>query len=419
MDFYRKVLILIIILIFIYILFRLIRKRIYLKRNYEHSHLDSNIEGLSEYTNPTVQNISKENESCPITIKNDLKERLNNTKTVKSIDQKTALYLKHYAIKSSMNSAYNGEGNVTDMISYVLSRGCRFIDFEIYRTPDKLLSDSIVSVSNSADFTPIKETTYLTLSEAIQHVNIYAFNSICPNYEDPIFIQFRPRDPNPKDKSHLALKKILYDIYNTIKEKLSPRYDGTVGNKKPIKSTTPIDTLLGKIIVVMDVTMYPDYGTLCPELLNYVNLENTHTSGETKTFYYDNLQQKYILDLAKDKYSTNAKQINQVLFIDKNNISYKTNNSTSILYKTYSCEIVPMLFWSNSTELYDYEMLFNNCGGGIVPLSCIYKKLITNDSVYVDYPKPLFASAYNKPIAVSVIVVAFLGMIYLIERRKI
>ena len=315
MDFSRKLLILFIVLIFIYIVFRLIKKRISLKQN-----MDTNIEGLTNYDNVTVQELSNENANCAITIKNDLEERLNNTK-VNTINQKTALQLQHYAIKSSMNTAYNGEENVTDMISYVLSRGCRFIDFEIYRTPEPMSSDSIVSISKTSDFTPITQTTYLTLSEAMKHVNIYAFNSICPNYGDPIFVQFRPRDPTPSDKNRNGLKKILYDIYAIVKEKLNPLYSGTVGNKKPVKNTTSLNSLLGKIIVVMDVTLYPDYGTLCPELLNYVNMENSHTNGATETVYYENLQEEKVLKLAEDKYATNAKTEKQILFIDKNNVS--------------------------------------------------------------------------------------------------
>jgi len=413
MEFSRKLLILFIVLIFIYIVFRLIKKRISLKQN-----MDNDIEGMTTYDNATVQELSNENASCIITIKNDLKERLDNTKSVNTINQKTALYLEHYAIKSSMNTAYNGEENVTDMISYVLSRGCRFIDFEIYKTPEPMSSDSIVSISKTSDFTPITQTTYLTLSEAMKHVNIYAFNSICPNYGDPIFVQFRPRDPNPQDKNRNGLKKILYDIYAIVKEKLSPLYSGTVGNKKPVKNTTSLKTLLGKIIVVMDVTLYPDYGTLCPELLNYVNMENSHTNGATETVYYENLQEEKVLKLAEDKYATNAETEKQVLFIDKNNVSYQTNVSTDILYTTYSFQMIPMIFWSNSTELYDYEMLFNNCGGGIVPLSCIYKKLINTDSKYIQYPEPFFASAYKNPIVVSVLAVSLLGMTYYFSKKK-
>ena len=58
--------------------------------------------------------------------------------------------------------------------------------------------------------------------------------------------------------------------------------------------------------------------------------------------------------------------------MDLKNVSYNTNADSYPLYKqNYSCQLVPMLFFNNGSDLYNYEMLFNNCGGGIVPLSLI------------------------------------------------
>jgi hypothetical protein len=48
------------------------------------------------------------------------------------------------------------------------------------------------------------------------------------------------------------------------------------------------------------------------------------------------------------------------------------------------------MFWNNSSDLYNYEMMFNRCGGGIVPLSATYKKITANKSLHIQYPEPLF-----------------------------
>jgi len=43
--------------------------------------------------------------------------------------------LNQYIIKGSSNSAYSGNYISDEMVKYVLSRGCRFLDFEVYYLP--------------------------------------------------------------------------------------------------------------------------------------------------------------------------------------------------------------------------------------------------------------------------------------------
>jgi hypothetical protein len=332
-----------------------------------------NIEG---YDNMDVNKVSKNN-LCPLSVKNDLGRRLSNINSVNEIDKKSALYIRNYAIKSSMNSAYNGEENTTEMIDYVLSRGCRFLDFEIYKDPTPGSNEPIISVSTSSGFAPISQTKHLTLSETFMFINIHGFNTVSPNHSDPLFIQLRPRDPNPSDKTRTDLKRILSAIKTAISG-ISPLYSGTVGNNNPIVSTTRINELLGKIIIVMDTTLYPDYGTLFPDLKNYVNMENSHTNGNTDTILYGDLPRQKWLKLSKDKYSCDLKTLRGILFTDKTGTTYSTNVNTDILYEKYSCQIIPMMYWNNGSDLYNHEMMFNYCGGGIVPLSSIYKKMKAN-----------------------------------------
>lgn len=410
MEFYRKILVLFIVLIFLYILVRLMKKRIQLR-------IDSEKSKMEGYDNMNVTNVSNNN-SCPLSIKNDLSTRLMNLDKIPDIKKPDALYLRNYAIKASMNSAYNGEENTTEMIEYVLSRGCRFLDFEIYKDPTPGSSNSIISVSQSSGFIPIPETTRLTLSEAMTFINTHAFNSKSPNSGDPLFIQFRPRDPNPSDASHTDLKRILSDIKNAVSS-ISPLYSGTVGNNKPINSTTAIDTLLGKIVIVMDATLYPDYGTMFPDLKNYVNMENANTNGETDTILYGNLPKQTDLELTSDKYSSKVNKIREVLFIDRDGKTYNTNVNTEVLYEKYLCQIIPMMFWSNSAELYNYEIMFNSCGGGIVPLSSLHKKIVAKQHIHIEYPEPLFAIPnFGNRTVTWILIVALLGISGFIIMKK-
>ena len=52
---------------------------------------------------------------------------------IQSISKKYAdLPLKEYCIKASYNTACSGNYVSKDMIRHVLSRGCRFLDFEVF-----------------------------------------------------------------------------------------------------------------------------------------------------------------------------------------------------------------------------------------------------------------------------------------------
>jgi len=400
MDFSRKLLILLIVIIFIYIIFRLIIKRIQLKQQY-------NIEG---YENENTNKIH-DNNDCVVTIRNNLKTRLENIKNSKDnkgnkIYLDEAIYLKNYAIKSSLNSAYNGVENSTDMINYVLSRGCRFLDFEVYLHKDPITENKTVVVSVSknkdADFLPLDSN--LTISDALYYVNIYGFNSICPNFDDPVFIQLRPKIINNGDYDNNKLL-ICSEINKAIVENLSPLYNGKVDD------TTPLDTLLGKFVVVMDTTQYKE----CEQNVNLMS----NSIPKMITYSYQNMPVQQILKLKEDLYSSNVDSISQIIFEDISGVSYSTNVNTDYLFTNYSCQIIPMMFWNTGGELCNYETMFNECGGGIVPLAFIYQQLNKRETKYIEYPDPMFAfSIYGNQNTTFFILVACLATVGFIAVRE-
>ena len=406
MNLTKKICIAIIIIIFTYILIRLFQKRNILVQQYN---INSNsvIEG---YQNSTVNSIQQAN-TCPINIQDNLVVRLANITTLTSVSLVKGLYLSNYAIKASMNTAYDGVECTTDMINYVLTRGCRFLDFEVYRDP--VSTSTIVSVSTDNDYTtPISQSTILTISDAMNYVSMYGLNSTCPNSNDPLFIQFRPRIPKT-DKEDMYAKTIYNDIYNACNTYLLQfLYPGHIDDR------TKLTDLLGQIVLVMDTTLYPRYDIFCPSLVTVINIDNNRAE-ETKTFYYGNLPDQEPLTLSTDKYSCEVSTINQSLWINKNNIDYTSNANSYTLYKNYSCQIVPMLFYNNGTDLYNYEMLFNNCGGGIVPLSLIYGKVNLDISPYISYPEPPFALPnYGNQTVSIIIITACLGIAGFIIYRE-
>ena len=389
MDFTKKILVVLIIFIFIYIIIRLIIKRIQIKQEYEK-------EGYENTTTASVQ----DGYDCAVTIKNDLKNRLKNVEDNSGNYSPGAMYLQNYAIKSSMNTAYNGKENSTDMINYVLTRGCRFIDFEVYLYKDENRAVVSVSKNKDTDFLPLDNT--LSLSDALYYTNMYAFNSTCPNYGDPLFIQIRPKVKINEEK-----KSICDKINSAISDNLSPRYSGVVSNGTDISGNTNIKDLMGKIIIVMDRT--------------YVDCSrNINLSNQALSYSVLSPTNEKILKIKYDMYTCDLSGITQVLFEDASFVSYLTNVNSNNLFLKYSTQIVPMMFWNTGGDLCNYETLFNKCGGGIVPLSFIYNKLKKNDIKYIEYPDPLFAfSNYNGQTSSIVVIIACLGIVGFIVMREI
>jgi len=388
---------------------RLLQKRTILQQNQSKNSID-NIEG---YQNNTVNGLSDSNLS-PINITNNLTTRLNTIQTFGSTSTSKSLALCNFAIKASMNTAYNGTECNTDMINYVLTRGCRFIDLAVFR--DQINGASIVSVSTSSDFTlPITQDNPLFLSDAMNYISMYGFNSTCPNQSDPLFIQFRPRDPST-DVNYANLITIYNDIYNCCNTYLQ----GFLIKNQKVIPTTDITSLLGKSIIIMDTTLYnytdilKNNSDIYNNLNSIINMDNNTSSSSsgTVTFSYSNLPTQKPLTLSSDKFSCSVNNtITQNLWIDQNKNDYSTNADSYNLFKNYSCQLVPMLFYNNGTDLYNYEMLFNTCGGGIVPLSIIYSKVSVSTTPYIAYPEPAFAIPNYGNTTISIIIItACLGI---------
>jgi len=420
MDLSNKILIIIIILIFTYILMRLFQRRAILQTNYDINIIENRIEG---YENQIVTGLTDAN-TCPINIQDNLQQRLDNINTITGTNPTKSKQLCNYAIKASMNSAFNGTECTTDMINYVLTRGCRFLDLAVFQDP--LSSSIIVSVSTGSDFTyPINQAEPLFLSDALNYISMYGFNSTCPSPTDPLFIQFRPRPPKT-DSDNIILKSIYGEISNGCNTYLSTFMIPQIGGKAvQVKPTTDISTLLGKCIIVMDNTLY-QYWTIdssnTTNIANIVNMNNniSDSSGGTDTFSYGNLPTQKPLTLSPDKFNCAVNNtITQSLWIDDKNKDYNSNANSYLLFQNYSCQIVPMQFWNNGTDLYNYEMLFNNCGGAIVPLSLVYSKVSVSTNPYIAYPTPIFTMPiYGNQTTSIIVIVGCLGIAGFIVYRE-
>lgn len=283
--------------------------------------------------------------------------------------------LNQFCIKSSCNTAYNGKTVSLDMIQYVMSRGCRFLDFEIYwgtpTIPENASTTSVttVPVVSVSDDPTTPGTNSISLNSVLKFIQRNGFNSTtCPNYQDPIFIQLRIKYIVAVDDLNASF--VLQSIYNIvakiINEQLKSQYSGKVDGN------TNISMLQKKIVVIMDTYGNRDYVGSSPALANIINMES-NSDVLTHTTYEDivtEAQKSFPID--GNGIVTNMKIMQQVLpmsTVNGNKYLFTDNYDSMSVISRYSAQFTPMLFWVNETYLQAYENMFNKTGTGIITLS--------------------------------------------------
>ena len=116
-------------------------------------------------------------------------------------------------------------------------------------------------------FSPSNNT--LPMNDVFKTIMLEAFNSACPNPDDPLFIQIRPKVADKKNEQMELFNKIASSLLF---------YFGNVSNSNvlfngTVTKNTSISDLMGKVIIVFDNTNYPLYSRNSPQLKNIVHLE--------------------------------------------------------------------------------------------------------------------------------------------------
>jgi len=226
---FRLFILFLILFLFFYIVYRMIQKY---RAKY------SILEG---YEDPTVTQLHDNNLISP-----SVSNASNTTQN---------LPLKELCIKASYNTAYNGydivDNTTYDMIEYVLSRGCRFLDFELYYDSNSSSTSTIdkVVVNYTADptFTTFTNATpnNVTFNSVMSYITSnYSSGDFIPNKSDPLFIHLRIKSDNP------AIYGIIADIING--------NSTNVLKDKQINGDTTLSEIYGKIVILMDRSIRPD-----------------------------------------------------------------------------------------------------------------------------------------------------------------
>lgn len=343
MSILKKIIILIFLICVIYILYRLLEKRAQIMQKI-------NREGLSniDVESKKVSELASKN-NVPLHISNASKNPKYKSKPLRT-----------FHIKSSINSAYDGNAISTDMIVYVLSRGYRFIDFEVYYDSESNIKEAVVGFSDNGSYPPISNVD-VTLSDALKTAILNAFSSPAPNPGDPLFIQIRPmyRLLESTDNPQTTNKKIGNNIQlNTQIERALAILESEKFKGKVSENTTMSD-IMRKVILIMD-TGSNKMNSKSKELVAMVNMSPQNKSITSFTMgNMSDLQEK--------------SGLLEIMPYDANHAISTMNPYPFTIINENRCNIIPMMVWMPSyiggyetaglSELGEYESMFNDAGG--------------------------------------------------------
>jgi hypothetical protein len=372
MNVLRKLLILVIILLFSFIFYRLLNQRQKILSDIEHS--KKTFEGLISLSedDPLYKPIMSEISS----------KSLDNTVGPANANdyllEYSDLSLNQFCIKGSANSAFSGKYISGKMVQYVLSRGCRFLDFQVFDLPssDDPNTENKPYVGFSKDpnsFSSLDSANTMKFSDILNTVVSSAFitnNSgyIVTNPKDPLFIHIR-MNTEPSNMDNLY-KKIQSDIAIASKDydsNTDPHFM-TIPNKK-ITGNTVISAINSKVVFVF---------------YNYNPIDNENESNK----YYHNMtsgtdiliNEYSHIDINKYKANNRPKQItetttNKTIFdmcipdmaiTSSSSIPANPNIYSSI--KNYGIQVNLMQYYVVDMELMNNEIIFQLYKAGIMPV---------------------------------------------------
>jgi hypothetical protein len=268
-------------------------------------------------------------------------------------DSQSRFKLRDYYIKSAYN-AFNPDkfknSNVSmDACLYVLARGCRFIDFEVFS-----VDNNPVIASSSVNSFNYKETyNHIPVSDAFEVLGSYAFSgSKCPNPNDPFIIHMRIMSRNVTMYDKLA--KIITQSKTLARNLLGAKYGREYRSKD--LGNEDISSLRGKVIIMVDGTN-PVYRNT--KLFELVNMSSKSLFLSKYTFFG-------VKNVGDPQAFKDANKKNMCLVVpDKSGRPMNDGHNGPF---TWGCQIVAMCFQEEARDekLKAYEDKFASVGYGFI-----------------------------------------------------
>lgn len=391
MSLLKKIMFAFIFVILFYVLFRLVKKRTDILQAMNENNVMK--EALSTMSNISNKSVKK------IMASNHIEELTENLSAKKYYKDDSPLNLFH--VKSSYHSAYDGKDISTDMVLYVLHRGYRFLDFEIYHdyVSGVNANTNAANMSNPnkkavVSFTDGSTTSKnnLELKDILEIIQLNAFSNVSNN-NDPLFIQIRPmyKMPLAKDTADEKNKKIGENTQLNTQIEQALGVFGSYKHNDKVDGLTPVKHILKKIIVVMDNVSNPNTNLKTGNLISLINMNPEDMTSCNAAGA-----------LEKCNKDINDNKLVQVKPTDSNNKILTQNPHSLHTISVTSCNFCPMMAWFSSyiggyssaglSQLGDYETLFLNSGGSAFVLLSEAKIYSThNDSTVMNDNKLKFS----------------------------
>jgi hypothetical protein len=271
--------------------------------------------------------------------------------------------LRHYCIKSASNAAYTGGYMNLDMIKYLLGRGCRFLDFEVY------MKNGIPIVAYSTNKYDLENYTSnppaVSLAGVFSTIMSNAFTDTSPNPSDPLFIHLRI-------KSHdaTAFSTIAKTVKSGLGQKLFSESDGSAVN---VNLDTQLHTMLGKVILMVDKLSSPGYANVSPSVsqdVDYVSLADlvniTTNTQNVRTYQQKDLTFQPINPPDPSVY------LFRIVYPDLGFFENPYNSDSKYLIKNYGTQVIAQAFYIRDNNLNDYEELFKRKKSAFVKIDSIF-----------------------------------------------
>ena len=326
----------------------------------------------------------------------------------------TSLPINQYFVKASWNTAYNSSKNIMDlsMVTNVLYRGCRFIDFEVYSSTDTTGSNTSTSKAMTTiipviGFSIQQNNKYqmecndptVTLIDALTYVKEYAFlqgtSTGPPNTKDPLFIQLRVKSGNPLLYEALptVIKSALGSSLNIIPLNTfnSTKLSDMVGGNKiylfaDLVNSDPMFAKNYKSYKVFsNVTVSGFTNPGISLMANSITLQSSKqppkiTDKDSMAVSYPVITYPECSDCNNPNYirytesfpdfSIQNTTTNPTAYPpSKNSIHAKLNSDVTNMIINYGINITPFRFYIDDNSLADYENIFTNNG------SCAFVKM--------------------------------------------
>ena len=375
MHIIRKLLILVILIITIYITYSLFQKNAEIKNQIAQEIKKTEFEGFDhkmivaegyDHKMIVAEGYSDISAATEMSSLNDAAAALGRGLNIQPISKKYYKFpLKEFMVKSSYNSAIVGNSASENAIKFVIKRGCRLLDFEIYtRTNDDGVKKEYISFSEDSEHKTIKTDLDLTIDKAFETVIGNAFTS-APAPKDPLFI-------------HLRIKNHSTDAYERIAKSIKTNF-GSKLYEKEVNADTEIGNLIDKVVMILDVESAPNYENYgncdknipnCVPIRNVINLR----SGMIGLPKYSYIDYNTIVSVPTSYDDTGRTDIAMFFMMTPPQIGNMNAPSIADLAKN-PCQMVLIKYYNQTPILKEYEEVFNMCESSFCPMSVFIKKM--------------------------------------------